>query len=93
MDFFQVERRETKDGFAVYPSWIVDRSTDLMIRGGAFYAIWDESTGLWTTDEFAARRIIDREINARAAEFGDSSSTRVMTLGRYKSNTWLEFRR
>jgi Family of unknown function (DUF5906) len=94
MDFFQVERRETKTGIEVYPSWVVDRSTDLMIRGGAFHAIWDESNGLWTTDEFTARRIIDREINARAAELVDSeTNARVMTLGRYKSNTWLEFRR
>jgi hypothetical protein len=94
MDFFQVERRETKTGVEVYPSWIVGRSTDLMIRGGAFHAIWDESTGLWTTDEFSARRIIDREIKTRAAELVDSETkARIMTLERYKSNAWLEFRR
>lgn len=94
MDFFQVEQRETKAGLEVYPSWIVGPSTDLMIRGGAFYAIWDEVRGLWTTDELTAIRIIDREINAKAAELKDSGiSARVMTLGRYKSNAWLEFRR
>ena len=33
-----------------------------MIRGGDFYAIWDEEAGLWSNDEQDALRIIDREL-------------------------------
>lgn len=37
---------EIRPKFKIYP-----KSTDLMIRGGDFYAIWIEELGLWSTDE------------------------------------------
>lgn len=64
LDFMKVEYRNTKTGFEVYPTFIIKTShKDLMIRGGDFYAIWDEEQGLWSTDEGDAIRLIDREID------------------------------
>lgn len=34
---------------------------DLMIRGGDFYAIWDESTGMWSKDRRTVVEVLDRE--------------------------------
>ena len=36
---------------------------DLMIKGGTFYAIYDEDTGFWVTNRNASVNIIDREID------------------------------
>ena len=44
------------------PKFKVVKSKDLMIRGNSFYAIWNEHTGLWTTDPYEAVMIIDAEI-------------------------------
>lgn len=68
MDFFKVNEGSTKKGvIEVYPDFSVARTTDLMVRGGEAYAIWDEEKGLWSTDEYDIPRLIDKEI-ARVRE-------------------------
>ncbi len=34
-----------------YPKFLLKKSSDLMIQGGDFYAIWIEEKGLWSKDE------------------------------------------
>jgi hypothetical protein len=93
MDFYQVKHRETKHGVEFYPDFTVRRSTDLMVRGGSFYAIWDEEAGLWSTDEFDVQRLIDADLYKRADEFeSPDMPVIVRTLGSYKSKLWQEFR-
>ncbi len=93
MDFFRVGVRETRVGTEVYPEFVVGHSQDLMIRGGAFYAIWDEGNQRWTRDELDAGRLIDKELHARAEELRASgTSVRVLALGSYNSRAWVMFR-
>ena len=44
----------------IQPQYRVGPSKDLMIRGGDFYAIWNEETNLWSTDESVAITLIDK---------------------------------
>ena len=63
VDFLMISTRVVKRGvLEIYPKFIIKKSQDLMIRGGDFYAIWDEEAGLWSNDEQDALRIIDREL-------------------------------
>jgi hypothetical protein len=63
LDFFTIATRTTKNGTTeVYPKFKMKRSEDLMIRGGDFYAIWNEERGLWSTDEQDVIDLVDREI-------------------------------
>ena len=39
-----------------------------MIRGGDFYAIWNEEKGLWSTDEQDALQLIDKELDDYARQ-------------------------
>jgi hypothetical protein len=62
LDFFTIATRLTKNGKTeVYPKFIMKKSEDLMIRGGDFYAIWNEDRGLWSTDEQDVINLVDRE--------------------------------
>lgn len=63
LDFLMISRRSTKKGVEIYPKFIIKNSSDLMIRGGDFYAIWIEEKGLWSTDEQDAIRLIDKELD------------------------------
>lgn len=64
LDFLMIANRSIKSGFEVYPKFVLKSNlTDLMIRGGDFYAIWDEESGMWSTDEGDAIRLIDKEID------------------------------
>lgn len=63
MDFVKIVERSIRGGgVEIYPSFIVGRSKDLMVRGKAFYAIWDDAKGLWSTDEYDVQRLIDEEL-------------------------------
>ena len=69
VDFFMISTRSTKRGvIEIYPKFIIGKSSDLMIRGGDFYAIWIEELGLWSTDEQDVLRLIDRELDKYAEE-------------------------
>lgn len=69
IDFLMISTRSTKRGvIEIYPKFRIMRSSDLMIRGGDFYAIWDDERGLWSTDEQDAIRLIDRELDKYAEE-------------------------
>lgn len=95
MDFYRIAERFTKnDGLEVFPDFKVMRSSDLMIRGKSFYAIWDEEQGLWSTDEYDVQRLVDADLQAyadkRAPEITGSVSVKYM--GSFNSNSWLQFR-
>lgn len=69
MDFLMISTRSTKRGvIEIYPKFVVCKSSDLMIRGGDFYAIWIEERGLWSTEEQDALQLIDRELDRYAEE-------------------------
>ena len=64
MDFYKIQERSMKNGvIEVYPDFIVRRSNDLMVRGKAFYAIWDEEARLWSEDEYDVARLMDDDLN------------------------------
>lgn len=64
VDFLRIATRSTKRGIIeVYPKFIVGKSSDLMIRGGDFYAIWLEDRGLWSTDEQDVIDMVDKELD------------------------------
>ncbi len=65
IDFLIISRRHTKKGgVEIYPRFrLYPKSSDLMIRGGDFYAIWIEELGLWSTNEADALCLIDRELD------------------------------
>lgn len=103
MDFFtiktrRVKDRETKDEYIeIYPSFIVDRCQDLMVRGRAFYAIWDEAKKLWSTDEYDVPRLVDQALwNYRDEKFPKESTetpVRVSTLRDADTERWAKFKR
>lgn len=69
LDFLMISTRSTKRGvIEVYPKFIIKKSSDLMIRGGDFYAIWVEERSLWSTDEQDALQLIDSELDSYVEE-------------------------
>lgn len=69
LDFLNISYKNNKDGsIEVYPKFVIKKSSDLMIRGGDFYAVWIEDKQLWSNDEQDAIRLIDRELEEYAEE-------------------------
>ena len=65
LDFVRISYRNKKGcPTEIYPTFVINnKSEDLMIRGGDFYAVWMEDRGLWSTDESDAIQLIDNELD------------------------------
>ena len=95
MDFYQILCRETKDKkLEVYPDFIVGRSTDLMVQGRTFYAIWDEARGFWSRDEYDVQRLVDEDLAAEAQRLQKETGlpTVVKSMRSFNSRSWRSFR-
>ena len=67
LDFVWIStRRKSSSRVEVYPKFLMGKTEDLMIRASDFYAFWDESKSLWSTDEDDLYIIIDRLITEAA---------------------------
>lgn len=81
LDFLKIATRSKKNGVVeVYPKFIVKKSTDLMIRGGDFYAVWVEDRGLWSTDEMDVFQMIDRYLTKYVEENKQECASTVKVM-------------
>ena len=89
LDFLRVSKRRNKNGvIEVYPTFVINnKSQDLMIRGGDFYAIWVEENNAWSTDEQDAIHLIDNELDAEAKKVIDKYGDNVSVLYMWNSET------
>ena len=95
MDFVSILVRKEKDGsLTVYPEFLVDlHHDDLMIKGKSFYAVWDESEGIWSTKEGTVKRLIDDAIWAKKKELEGTTDDpiKVQLLKNFSSHKWSEW--
>lgn len=88
IDFLMISTRSKKRGLIeIYPKFIIKKSSDLMIRGGDFYAVWLEDLGLWSTDEQDALRLIDYELDKYAKENRKSFDGDIKVLHMWDAET------
>ena len=87
MDFYKLRTRRTKEGVYCYPDFIVQSSKDLLVKGGAFYAVWDENRGLWSRNEMDVARIIDEDLLKMAHE----QEATPLLMSSYESKSWTSF--
>ena len=87
IDFLMISTRVRNKIIEIYPKFIINRSSDLMIRGGDFYAIWIDELGLWSTDEQDALQLIDRELDKYYEENKGKFDTNVKVLHMWDSES------
>lgn len=92
MDFYTIKEVPQKNGIIeIFPDFKVTRSSDLMVRGKAFYAVWDEERGLWSTDEYDVQRLVDADVwRYRNSKEGGVYSVKLMSD--FSSGVWRQFR-
>ena len=74
-DFYDTREEVVKKGaYKVGPGFvIISHPTDVMIRGKDFYAVWIESTGLWSPDEGDVISMVDNDTRARVKELREQN--------------------
>ena len=80
LDFIEMASDMKRDTLFVYPKFVAKKSMDLMIKGRAFYAIWDEEAGLWSKDFFRAIELIDKCTDDEIAGYKDAIKSHSVPL-------------
>lgn len=100
MDFYdiRVEHKDRPSRIEIYPEFIVDSdgSTDLMIRGGDFYAVWNEQEKMWSQNSKYIQKVIDAELAQKKEEvantpYGERTKIVVRRMRDYSSGSWEKF--
>lgn len=94
LDFISIKTKALKSGtIEVYPDFLVHETRDLMVRGGDFYAVWDQAKGLWSTSEYDLRRIVDEALLAASKKVKSetTSDVTVRTMHSFESRSWTQF--
>lgn len=96
MDFYRIVTSEPdkKGVISVFPDYTPNGFSDLMIRGGSFYAIWDEEKNTWSTDEYDVPRLVDQDIYRTVEEFPPPEVGRysVKWMNSFSSTSWVKFK-
>lgn len=90
LDFLDFSIRETRNSVIISPIFKLGRKwEDLMIRGGDFYAVWDEDHSAWSQDEDVLIQLIDRELRRVESEQKERTRSfeRVSIVTNYLSNS------
>ena len=96
MDFYKIRHRSSKKGsIEVYPDFVFGEVHDLMVRGGEFYAVWDDKNGIWCTKEIRVQSIIDNDINLYAEDLRMHTTDNVYCkyLSEDSSGSWVKFKK
>ena len=94
MDFYDIELKwvPSKKGFEAYPNFKASGFKDLMIRGKAFYAVWDDEHKIWSTNEDDLIKLVDKDLR----EYYDKNKDRVSDvryMNKYGSGTLKDFKK
>ena len=100
-DYMNVVIKKTRDGYRIVPDFIVGGDVkDLMVRGGAFYAVWDPTRGLWSRNEYDVQWITDKALWAARDELrikkGEDAIIEVQTMASFsttKTSEWKKYLR
>ena len=88
IDFLMISTKSSKRGVVeIYPKFIIKKSSDLMIRGGDFYAIWMDDLGVWSTDEQDALQLIDNELDRYYDENKSKFESAVKVLHMWEASS------
>lgn len=99
VDFYRIVTSEPdkKGDVKVFPDFRPRDFKDLMIRGGSFYAIWNEEENLWSTDEYDAVRLVDQHVEdfvktVQVEHIPGAGRVSQQRLDSFASKQWLQFK-
>lgn len=88
---FVTAKRNNKHG-TISPDFIVSGDIkDLMVCGKSFYAVWDESSNLWSTNEYDVRKLVDKELYLENELFKNEYN--VLSMKSFDTGSWEKWNR
>lgn len=97
MDFLEIKERLKQGITEILAEFTLVRSSDLMIRGNDFYAVWNEEKQSWTTDEQECIDLMDKALDKYVKDNADRLASRpykvlyIRDTENKRINRWREY--
>lgn len=93
MDFYQVSMSKAKGEVILRPKFIIRPSKDILVKGGAFYGVWDDERKIWSRDATDVGRLIEEEMTqySRGLKFSDEPVIKIQTLYYADKSLWSDY--
>ncbi len=88
-EFYSLTTKVKSGVIEVYPSFKI-KARDIVTKGGEFYAVYDENTGLWSRDEEMVVNLVDNDIYAYITE---NQRVNGAFLNDSESGSWVAYRK
>lgn len=91
LDFLNIKTKTVKSRNVkeIFPSYNISNVKDIMIRGGKFYAVWDEKNKIWSKDEIRAIEMIDEELyNYKSGDDDEGMFVQKLYLSTTHTKEW-----
>ncbi len=94
MDFFKIDEQRDKQGVInLKPLFVFGKIDDFMIKGRSFYAIFNQETNLWSTNESSVPILVDDGMWKRYEELtAQGEMVRVHSMRTTAYRSWVEYR-
>lgn len=105
MDFYSIAEKYIMSGrgknkelesIEIMPDFDTEGTKDLMVRGGKFYAVWNEEKGMWSQNERDVRLIVDQDMyrlkNDLQKKYPDKTIS-VKAMKNFSTNSWMTYRK
>lgn len=93
LDFVSIKKIQERSRTIISPEFKIKKSKDLMIRGHAFYAVWDEERKFWSTDEGDVQRIVDQILENYVNQNEFLGTTEIKFMKNFSTNKWTEWQK
>lgn len=93
LDFVSIKKNQERSRTIISPEFKIKKSNDLMIRGHAFYAVWDEEREFWSTDEGDVQRIVDQMLQNYVDQNEFLVPVEIKFMKNFSSNKWTEWQK
>lgn len=91
LDFVVVKEKHTRASTTFYPAFNLETKKDLMVRGGEFYAVWDEENKIWSQDSVRAYELINKEVKKKYDEYNGNDAKEWLDIFDYENGLGEKF--
>ena len=91
LDFVNVKEKHTRASTTFYPAFNLETKKDLMVRGGEFYAVWDDENQIWSQDPVRVYELINREVKNKYDGYNGNDSKEWLDIFDYENGLGEKF--
>lgn len=82
---------DENENISVKPTFLIKKNTELVIKDGSFFALWDPDEGCWVKDLYDVAEIIDKRVLEFVEKYCAGEDVTIELCKYYSSGVFRQF--